>query len=68
MNPETLVTGRLLHAKLVEVEEVVRSMVDASPVRCEDAIVHADRAARALREARVEVGVVVGLLARDVAP
>lgn len=72
MNADTLTAGNLLDGTIAEVERAVRGLVadvpDVWPGRRDEALLHADRVAGHLRDARADLGVLVQVLAQDEKP
>lgn len=72
MNDATLAAGQRLDAELAAVETAVRAAVvdvlETWPGRRNEALIYSDRVLEALQEARTDLGVLIGVLAQDVAP
>lgn len=72
MNAEVLASGRQLDGSIadvaIDVRKLVADLTDAWPGRREEAEIYASRVARSLQDARADLGVLVAVLAQDVAP
>jgi SHS2 domain-containing protein len=69
MNMEILAAGRRLDATIEDTSMAVRELAidvqDTWPGRRAEAELHANRVARALQDARAELGVLIAVLAQD---